>query len=390
MKLCGGIVKIIFWMMAFVMMGSAHATEVFRSQVAPSFELALLYVKKSPLPPPRFAHIMALATECGERATKLYSYQKPFTLAFLLTLEHLEPKWQGIVNEAFKRQILPLENAEYTAKLINRIEQKWIAQKKEALAYASKPMNINSREDGHWRPTPPLHAPAVLPYWHEILKFEGGTFDPLTKGLNPPHLMSPTYYAELDEVMEIGNKANFNPSMETIAKFWAAGSGTVTPPGMWMQAAINALALSSYNDTQKVSIMRGLTVALSFAGVTCWKVKYKFNTWRPISAIRDTGLDFNWTPRLDTPPFPSYVSGHSTFSAAAATFLNAYGLNLLTFKDETGQSKRFSNAWSAALEAGKSRIYGGIHFEADNRDGLELGKRVACQTLKLMNRNCLP
>jgi hypothetical protein len=385
----GVFVKIIFWMIAFVIMGSAQASGIFRTQVAPSFELALSYIKKSPLPPPRFAHIMALATECGERATKLNSYEKPFALAFLLTLENLEPKWQGIVNEAVKRQILPLENAETTAKLINRLEQKWIAQKKEALAYASKPLTINSREDGHWRPTPPLHAQPVLPYWHEILKFEGAIFDSLTKGLNPPHLMSATYYAELDEVMELGNKANFNRNLEGIAKFWAAGAGTVTPPGMWMQAALNALSLSSYNDTQKVSIIRGLTLALSYAGITCWKVKYKFNSWRPISAIRDTGLNMSWSPRLETPPFPSYVSGHSTFSAAAATLLNAYGLNLLTFKDESGQSKRFTNAWSAALEAGKSRVYGGIHFEADNRDGLELGKRVACQTLKLMNRSCL-
>jgi hypothetical protein len=83
------------------------------------------------------------------------------------------------------------------------------------------------------------------------------------------------------------------------------------------------------------------------------------------------------------------VSGHSTFSAAAATFLNSDGINHLTFIDEKGLTKSFRKAWSAAQEAGKSRIYGGIHFEADNRDGLELGKRVACKQLNEVDRKCL-
>lgn len=92
---------------------------------------------------------------------------------------------------------------------------------------------------------------------------------------------------------------------------------------------------------------------------------------------------------MNTPPFPSNVSGHSTFSAAAATFLSTYGINLLAFNDENGQTKNFTKAWSVAEEAGKSRIYGGIHFECDNRDGIKLGKRVAYQPLKMMNRSFL-
>ena len=380
--------KIIFWLMTFFIMSSSQAAQVFEKEVIPSFEIALSWVKKSPLPPPHFAHIVALAHECGERAIKISSYEKPFALAFLLTLENLEPKWNGILAEAVKRNLLPIKSLEDTTRLVNRIEHKWIAQKKEALAIASKAISISTNEEGQWRATPPLYSESVLPKWYELLKFEGDVFDSLTKGLAPHHILSPAYYAEVDEVMEIGNKSGHDRRLENIAKFWAAGAGSVTPPGMWLQAAMSALPLTKYSDVQKISNMRGLTTSLSYAGVTCWKIKYKYKTWRPITAIRSTGLDMNWTPRLDTPPHPSYVSGHSTFSSAAATFLKAYGINLLTFRDERGHTKRFNDAWTAALEAGKSRIYGGIHFESDNKDGLELGKRVACQTLKLMNRNC--
>ena len=63
------------------------------------------------------------------------------------------------------------------------------------------------------------------------------------------------------------------------------------------------------------------------AGIAVWDAKYAFNFWRPITAIQEANLDGNpdtandpeWTPLLNTPAFPEYVSGHSTFSAAAGT-----------------------------------------------------------------------
>jgi len=81
-------------------------------------------------------------------------------------------------------------------------------------------------------------------------------------------------------------------------------------------------------------------------------------------AIRDLGLDPTFTPLLATPVFPSYPSGHSTYSAAAAEVLAAF------FRARAGH-------WRAlAAEAGQSRIYGGIHFPSDNTAGLALGAPV--------------
>ena len=83
---------------------------------------------------------------------------------------------------------------------------------------------------------------------------------------------------------------------------------------------------------------------------------------------------------LATPPFPSYVSGHSTFSAAAAAVLEGvFGPDVAftaTSDGLPGVTRRFSGFAAAAAEAGQSRIYGGIHFQFDNADGLAAGRAL--------------
>src|SRR5205814_5716655 len=109
--------------------------------------------------------------------------------------------------------------------------------------------------------------------------------------------------------------------------------------------------------------------------------KYVDHCWRPVTAIRQADSDGNvqtvadptWTPLLVTPPFPSYVSGHSTFSGAAATILTAFfgsDVGFTTTSDSLpGVTRSFSSFAAAAKEAGQSRIDGGIYFQFDNVDG---------------------
>lgn len=82
-----------------------------------------------------------------------------------------------------------------------------------------------------------------------------------------------------------------------------------------------------------------------------------------MTAIRRL-IDPSWLPLLVTPPFPSYVSGHSTTSGAASTVLAAF------FPAQAG------TLMAMAEEAAISRLYGGIHFAIDNNAGLELGRRI--------------
>src|SRR5207248_2752849 len=119
----------------------------------------------------------------------------------------------------------------------------------------------------------------------------------------------------------------------------------------------------------------------------CWVLKFTYGFWRPITAIHradedgnpDTAPDPDWEPLIDTPPFPSYTSGHSTFSGAAASVLaNFFGADKVRFSTTSdglpGVTRSFDSFWAAAEEAGMSRIYGGIHWQFDNTDGLLTGK----------------
>src|SRR5262249_50760718 len=102
-----------------------------------------------------------------------------------------------------------------------------------------------------------------------------------------------------------------------------------------------------------------------------------------------TTADPNWRPLLVTPNFPSYVSGHSTFSAAAASILSAFYGDHNSFATTTvglpGVTRSFTSFEQAAEEAGQSRIYGGIHFQLDNQAGLAAGHALASYVLDLFS-----
>jgi membrane-associated phospholipid phosphatase len=135
-----------------------------------------------------------------------------------------------------------------------------------------------------------------------------------------------------------------------------------------------------------------LDIAEADAAIVCWDAKFAYNFWRPVTSIRNAGSDGNdqttadptWEPLLVTPPFPSYTSGHSTFSGAAGTVLAAYfgaDRSFSTLSDDGTITRSFASFAQAADEAGMSRIYGGIHYQSDNVSGLACGRAIAAYDL---------
>ena len=106
-----------------------------------------------------------------------------------------------------------------------------------------------------------------------------------------------------------------------------------------------------------------LNTAQADAFIACWDAKYAYWSLRPVTAIRRS-IDPTWLSYIATPPFPSYVSGHSSTSGAASTVLGAFF------------PERAEALDAMAEEATASRLYGGIHYRSDNEAGLELGRRV--------------
>lgn len=242
---------------------------------------------------------------------------------------------------------------------------------------------------GQWQPTPPAFQAALLPQWPNVTPFamtSGSQFRPS----GTPALTSTEYATEFNQVKTLGakNGASRTPEQTEIALFWSDGPGTYTPPGHWNQVAEVVAARRDLSLPEQARLFALLNIAMADSAIAAWDAKYAYNSWRPITAIRQAELDNNpnttadptWDSLIGTPPFPEYVSGHSTFSGAADAILsNFFGDNVSFAIGSLGlpdTTRSFGSFSQAADEAGISRIYGGIHFLSADLDGLALGNSL--------------
>ena len=241
-----------------------------------------------------------------------------------------------------------------------------------------------------WTPTPPTFGAPVDPQWGAVTLF-GPASSSQSQVPPPPAPTSAEFAAEVAQVELVGGAESTARTADqtALARFWSDLAGTFDPPGHWNQIA--DLAAMSHHSSLEASAhtLALVDIALADAGIEAWGIKYQDDTARPVRVIRD-GLgginplitaDASWTPLWSTPSFPSYVSGHSTFSAAAAAVLDSVYGDEDSFTDPGDPSlnlapRHFASFDAAAQEAGISRIYGGIHFESDNLAGLALGGAV--------------
>ncbi len=232
---------------------------------------------------------------------------------------------------------------------------------------------------GVWIPTPPAFLPYLLPQWGFVVPF-GMSSSSQFRPLGPPSLDSQQYAADYEEVKELGAAVGSTRTEDQteIALFWADGAGTETPPGHWNSIAQIIAAAHGNTLEENARLFALLNIAMADAAICAWDAKYTFDFWRPVTAIASAEPELNWMSFIVTPPFPDYVSGHSTFSAAAATVLPLfYGTEDLPFTTGSdflpGVYRSFATCFDAAEEAAESRIYGGIHFRSASEDGLQAG-----------------
>jgi len=186
-------------------------------------------------------------------------------------------------------------------------------------------------------------------------------FDSLTmvttiRPVPPPSTSSQKFKDELEEVYHFST--SLTPEQRQIAHFWADGLSTPTPPGHWNAIAAEDFVRQNFSEVRWSRNMALLNMSLMDAAVACWDAKYFYFNPRP------SQMD----PRIKTvtglPNFPSYTSGHSTFSGAAATILGHIIPSRAT--DYTNMAK----------EASLSRMYGAIHYRSDCEKGLECGNKI--------------
>jgi hypothetical protein len=220
--------------------------------------------------------------------------------------------------------------------------------------------------------------------------------------------------------------SNLTDRQKVTAEYWADGPRSEFPPGHWALIAQVVSRIRKHTLDYDVQMFFALGNALLDASIAAWAAKYKWDFVRPITGIRERYRGQQVTswlgpyqgygqvdgsqwipyqaPNVVTPPFPEYVSGHSTFSSAAATILNLFtgsdtfnafvtvkkGTSLFEPKNETlglpgTPADDVVLSWptltAAAKDAGLSRRLGGIHFQDGDEDGYALGRSVGANTL---------
>jgi len=244
-----------------------------------------------------------------------------------------------------------------------------------------------------WKPTPPAYMDGVEPHWNKVRAFaldSAGQFKPV-----PPTPFSEEeeskFYKEAYEVYHTGRE--LSEEQKAIAMFWDCNpfvmnvkghvmfaTKKISPGGHWLAITHQACIKEKKSMSESAEAYALVSVALMDAFVSCWDEKYKSNLVRPETYINQH-IDENWTPLLQTPPFPEYTSGHSMISNAAAVVLtDLFGENY-SFTDSTelefGMPPRsFDSFKGAAAEAAVSRLYGGIHYRPACEVGTVVGERI--------------
>lgn len=256
-----------------------------------------------------------------------------------------------------------------------------------------------STDPGRWQPTPPGFLPSATPHWADLDPFALESPDQFRPG-GPPKLTSKVYAKAFEQVQSLGevNSTLRTAEQTEIAKFWVIPGRT--PVGGWNDIATDVAQDEALSLTKTAKLLATLNVAQADALIATFDTKYTYDTWRPVTAIRnadDSGNrwiteDPDWTPLLVTPNHPEYISAHSALSAASAEVLTEFFGNHYEFSytEPTGITREFDSFRDAAEEAGMSRIYGGIHFSFSNKDGQALGKDVAEWVLDSFDQSSSP
>ena len=228
---------------------------------------------------------------------------------------------------------------------------------------------------------------------------------------------SDAFVKEVDQQQKFS--AGLTDLQKVIAEYWEDPPGSETPPGHWNLFAQWVSRRDHHSLDEDAKVFMALNNGLLDASITAWDAKRQWNSVRPITAVRwlkkgqliqawggpyqgtKTIRGEDWLPyqraNFVTPSFPEYISGHSTFSAAAAAVLKAatgsdtFGM-LVTIPAGSSRVEPKTDtqpgvpaapitlSWksfaAAADQAGISREYGGIHFNDGDYEARQAGEDV--------------
>jgi membrane-associated phospholipid phosphatase len=246
-----------------------------------------------------------------------------------------------------------------------------------------------------WVPTAEGMQP-LEPFWGYVRPFGMGYPEQCHVDMDMPFSSEPesTFYKQANEVFAVGN--TLTDEQREIARFWVDTPGiTGAPSGHWVLIEMQVAQQLNLSLARAAEMYILVDMALADAFISAWNLKYQDNLLRPVTYIRQY-IRRNWSPYIETPPFPEYPSGHSVASGAAAEVLTTM-FGQVAFVDRTPilngheQIQRsFTSFEAAATEAAISRLYGGIHYRAAIENGLRQGRCVGQTILNNVRLRSVP
>ena len=264
-------------------------------------------------------------------------------------------------------------------------------------------------------------APGCLtPFWDKVKPVALKSGDQFRPG-PPPMIGSEQLAREVKEVIDM--QASLTDEQKALVEFMRDGPQSVQQAGHWLKFAQDVSRRDNHNLDQDVKMYFYNQVVAMDAFIASWDSKMFYDYARPYALVHQYYEDQiikawggigkgmvemngkQWRPYSPEtflcPPFPSYVSGHSTISGGCAE-----ALKIWTGSDEFGEevelvagaltepenlgdtvTLEFPTFTETAEMAGISRVMGGYHIQADNVAGLELGRDVAKEVWKFYKKH---
>lgn len=244
---------------------------------------------------------------------------------------------------------------------------------------------------GVYQPTLPLPPPpAPFPQfgnWGNVAPFAIANANAFAPGRSSfQNLSSAEYTRDFNQVKALGSAVvrGAAPDSEEsrIAMHWGVLGGANVNGytriivadrdlDLWQNARLFALVNMAVND--------GLFVVFG--------AKFRYNFWRPVTAIRAADTDGNpataadpdWSSYVTTPPYPDYPCGlPSTISASAEVLRKVLGTDVVSFSYQpaAAPARSYTSLSQAEAESAMARVYGGMHFRSGCLASLQLGNQV--------------
>jgi len=129
-------------------------------------------------------------------------------------------------------------------------------------------------------------------------------------------------------------------------------------------------------------------MAMADSLIAVFEAKYRFNAWRPVTAIRNAATARNegiqadeaWEPMMVTPPHQEYPSAHCAAVGAAEAvlqqFLGGDKVSASYIYPPLGVPRRWESLSKISTEVEDARVWAGIHFRTAVAHGTQVGRKI--------------